>query len=326
MTADPKKSAPGSVSPSSSSPSAPHPFERTVTLDPAQASQPPRRSTAVLTPEEQAAGAARAAQANPVSSSGIHPRAGTLVIENAVPPPAPGGPSVAPSAPTFGAPPPAAPRKSPLEGMSFTGTAVVDASDEVRRARERLRIGDARATQLGVARLSAAHEAPTSTRAPFRITPPSPESDRESRPTLPPWMETPTTNPVQVRHPLERTQEASPSADVFEKIVPGLAPTPHGQEVWQPPPKPDPGGTLPSPIAAPPPPPAIKEDAYRPAGTPIVAEPASPPPLGASPYRADPSPEELGTAAALAPTKAEAPKAPERKSVTGGLYSKFGKK
>lgn len=343
MSGDAKKSP---VAPSS-------PFERTVAMEPTDA--PPRRNTAVLTPEAQTQGAAVAAQipqnaptqahyvaaaavppsavpTPPSASSGVHPRASTLVME---PGQAAAAAAKPPPAPTFGAPPPApAPRKNPLDGMSFTGTAIVDDNDEVRRARERLRIGDARATQLGVARLSAATEAPTSTRAPFRITPPSPDSERESRPTLPPWMETPAVKATPMRHPLERTQETSPMADVFEKIVPGLAPTPLGQEVWQPPPaaaKPPAAETPPSPvpaIAAP----ALKEDAYRPAGTPIVA-PAPPPPAAeaeagapaASPWGRD-LPTEEPTFESAKPYKPEAPKVAERKSVTGGLYSKFGKK
>lgn len=302
---------------------APSPFERTVTLDPD--APPPRRTTAVLTPEAQVMGASALplpeAHALPVtpstpSSSGVHPRGSTLVIEPK--------PSAVPSAPTFGAPPPAPPaRKNPLEGMSFTGTAVVDDDPEVRRARERLRIGDARATQLGMARLSAATEAPTSTRAPFRITPPSPESDRESRPTLPPWMEAPQVKATPMRHPLERTQETSPLADVFEKVVPGLAPTPSGEEVWRPPP-PAPGQaageTLTSPVAAPRPP-AVRDDAYRPAGTPIVGPPPGADP-SASPYGRDLPLEPPPEAPAARPP--EPPR--ERKSVTAGLYSKFGKK
>lgn len=336
MSGDAKKSPGGAPS---------SPFERTVAIEPTAAPSPERRNTAVLTPEAQVQGAAVAAQIPPnaatqahyvappapptPASSGVHPRSSTLVMEPAAPSP--------PAAPTFGAPPPApAIRKNPLEGMSFTGTAVVDASDEVKRARERLRIGDARATQLGAARLSAAAEPPTSTRAPFRITPPSPESDRESRPTLPPWMETSAVKAAPMRHPLERTQETSPMADVFEKVVPGLAPTPAGQEVWQPPARAEKVGgaaaaeeTLPSPIAAPP---AVKDDAYRPAGTPIVAPP--PPPVAVPGDAAGPAPSPWGRDLPVAeptfdsakPYKPEAPKVQERKSVTGGLYSKFGKK
>lgn len=370
MTADPKKSQPGTVAPS--------PFERTMALDPGDpTASRERHVTEVLTVDAQVAGAERSAQIPPSapaqahvppsnaptpSASGVHPRThGTLVMEplagQSAPPTTPTASPPAAlafgAAPTFGPPPApnaAGARKNPLEGMSLTGTAVVEVNDEVVRARERLRIGDARATQLGVARLSAASEPPTSTRAPFRITPPSPSSERESRPTLPPWLEQPAVAAPRMRHPLERTQETSPMADVFEKIVPGMAPTPRGEEVWQPAPKTEeqlsPDDTLTSPRRALLQ--AVADEAYRPAGTPIVgpsvaadpvhpgqsaAAPATSEPNApaASPYGRDLPAEELAAVhspygAATAPTKAEPPRAPERKSVSGGLYSKFGKK